>query len=293
MIGYLADLDPGANPEISPVENATAIGANAFVSQSNSLVLGSIAGENEASASVNVGVGTTSPATRFHVAGDSPGQIFSVTSAGKVGVGTLSPANGVHVKNDAPGFIFEESDWGNQKWQMAALNGEWRIRDLSAGNVYPFRVAPGIGGTAFMIASSGNVGIGTDTPAYDLEVVGSIYASGAIIPGSSRDLKEQIEDLEIEEAMETFHQLNPVTFRYKDDGQKDLNVGFIAEDVPDLVSVPGRKGISSMDIVAILTKVLQEKDREIEKQYLEMKFLKADLVKMQQDLAEIRALISK
>ena len=34
--------------------------------------------------------------------------------------------------------------------------------------------------------------------------------------------------------------------------------GFIAEEVPELISTKDRKGLSSMDIVAVLTKVVQE-----------------------------------
>jgi hypothetical protein len=52
----------GVEAEISnspTITNATAIGAKSFVSQSNSLVLGSILGINGASASTNVGIGTT------------------------------------------------------------------------------------------------------------------------------------------------------------------------------------------------------------------------------------------
>jgi hypothetical protein len=41
-------------------------------------------------------------------------------------------------------------------------------------------------------------------------------------------------------------------------------VGFIAEDVPDLVSTKDRKGLSPMDIVAVLTKVVQELKAENE-----------------------------
>jgi len=50
--------------------NATAIGANAFVGQNNSLVLGSISGTNGASANTNVGIGTTAPTQRLHVVGN-------------------------------------------------------------------------------------------------------------------------------------------------------------------------------------------------------------------------------
>jgi len=67
-IGYSADVVPGGifNPT-----NATAIGARAQVTASNALVLGSIANVNGAAASTNVGIGTTAPATRLHVVGNT------------------------------------------------------------------------------------------------------------------------------------------------------------------------------------------------------------------------------
>jgi len=62
--GYLADASA------DNLANATAIGANALVSASNSLVLGSINGVNGAGASVKVGIGTSSPAHTLDVVGD-------------------------------------------------------------------------------------------------------------------------------------------------------------------------------------------------------------------------------
>ena len=56
--------------------------------------------------------------------------------------------------------------------------------------------------------------------------------------------------------------LNPVTFNYKVDLQ-ERHVGFIAEDVPELVATNDRKGISPMDVVAVLTKVVQEQRETI------------------------------
>jgi hypothetical protein len=44
---------------------------------------------------------------------------------------------------------------------------------------------------------------------------------------------------------------------------QDKHVGFIAEDVPDLVATPDRKALSPMDIVALLTKVVQEQQKTI------------------------------
>ena len=50
---------------------------------------------------------------------------------------------------------------------------------------------------------------------------------------------------------------------YKND-QTESYLGFIAEDVPELVATRDRDGLSSMDIVAVLTKVVQEQQKKIE-----------------------------
>ena len=41
-------------------------------------------------------------------------------------------------------------------------------------------------------------------------------------------------------------------------------VGFIAEEVPDLVATESRESLSPMDIVAVLTRVVQEQQKTIE-----------------------------
>jgi len=41
-------------------------------------------------------------------------------------------------------------------------------------------------------------------------------------------------------------------------------VGFIAEDAPELVASKDRKGMSSMDVVAVLTKVVQEQQKVVQ-----------------------------
>jgi hypothetical protein len=72
FIGAFSDGAPGIN-------NATAIGYCTKVTQSNSLVLGSINGVNNATADTNVGIGTTAPLARLHV---QNGDIY-VGSAGQ------------------------------------------------------------------------------------------------------------------------------------------------------------------------------------------------------------------
>lgn len=52
------------------ITNATAVGSHAQVTQSNSLVLGSIGGVNNTGADTNVGIGTTAPTQRLEVKGN-------------------------------------------------------------------------------------------------------------------------------------------------------------------------------------------------------------------------------
>lgn len=132
------------------------------------------------------------------------------------------------------------------------------------------------------ITSDGYVGIGTATPANPLQVGtdntngnGAYLSAGGVwTDGSSRDFKENIQSLSADTAIDTMRNLNPVTYAYKVD-PAEKHVGFIAEDVPDLVATQDRKHLSPMDIVAVLTKVVQEQQKEIEQLKSEMVRLKA------------------
>jgi Chaperone of endosialidase len=85
---------------------------------------------------------------------------------------------------------------------------------------------------------------------------------GTFTNSSSRDYKEAIRTLDAAEATEALAGLQPVKFRYKE--QTKENLGFIAEDVPALVAMEGRKSIAPMDLIALLTRVVQEQQKTID-----------------------------
>jgi hypothetical protein len=118
-----------------------------------------------------------------------------------------------------------------------------------------------------VISSSGNVGIGTSTPYYPLDMGSGAYVStgGYWTNASSREYKDNIEALTTEEALGALKELNPVKFAYRKD-MTEKHVGFIAEEAPDLIATKDRKGLSSMDITGVLTKVVQEQQEMIKKQ---------------------------
>jgi hypothetical protein len=104
---------------------------------------------------------------------------------------------------------------------------------------------------------------------------GAYLASGTWTNASSRELKDNVMKLSIEEAAEALAALDPVKFNYKSDATQQ-RVGFIAEDVPELVAVKDRKGLSPMDIVAVLTKVVQEQQRALDELRRELTSVKAE-----------------
>jgi hypothetical protein len=124
-----------------------------------------------------------------------------------------------------------------------------------------------IGSARITIKGNGYVGIGTQTPSNPLEMASGAHVTtgGIWTDNSSRDYKEKIEGLGLEEAVEALRGLSPVKFAFRN-SPEEKHVGFIAEEVPEIVSTKDRKGLSPMDIVAVLTRVVQEQQKAIEEQ---------------------------
>ena len=115
------------------------------------------------------------------------------------------------------------------------------------------------------IDRDGNIGFGTDRPNHPVHMASGAYVSagGVWTNSSSRKRKENIESLTVEDALAALAQLEPVQFNYRSDDSESY-VGFIAEDVPALVANNDRESLSTMDIVAVLTKVIQEQQARID-----------------------------
>jgi len=171
-------------------------------------------------------------------------------------------------KEDRLGFFVFSGYDGTTFLNTAALTAKIDGA-VSAGNV-PTKLVFETSTTGYpreermVISSSGDVGIGTSDPFYPLHMGSGAYVSdgGVWTDASSREYKENIKDLTTKEAIETLEGLNPVKYNYKRN-KEDKHVGFIGEDVPELIATKDRKGLSPMDIVAVLTKVVQEQKKTI------------------------------
>lgn len=126
---FVGSLSNGA----AGITNATAVGFRSQVTQSNSLVLGSINGKNGATADTRVGIGTTAPGKHLHVLGAGDQEI-----------------------------AIQSSDSGGRMWTLQSSqgtsNGRFEIIDRTAN------------ASRLAIDLNGNVGISDSTPSAKLDI---------------------------------------------------------------------------------------------------------------------------
>lgn len=153
-----------------------------------------------------------------------------------------------------------------------------------------FTVFPSVANDNAIVVRNGRVGLGVVNPANPLQLANGAKctAGGVWTNASSRALKHDIEPLPAARALEAVRQLEPVTFAYDADPD-EREVGFVAEDVPELVATNDRKGLSPMDVVAVLTKVVQEQDRQLAAQAAQLRAQSDELARQRTALASITA----
>ena len=114
----------------------------------------------------------------------------------------------------------------------------------------------------------GNVGIGTSTVSYKLDVSGTIRATGDIIAYSDARIKDNVTT--VENALDKIKLLRGVNYTRKDDETKTLKVGVIAQEVievlPEVVQqdTDGNYSVAYGNMVGVLIEAIKEQQRQIE-----------------------------
>jgi len=203
-------------------------------------------------------------------AGSADGQeIMRLQPNGQVGIGTTNSLQygRLTIQDASVPLAFLESDRTITEgglWRMSLDSGVLRfdVNASESGNFLPYI-------TPLLMYPNGDIRGGQDVYANR-----NVYADGILLT-SSRELKENIAELSGKEAVEALKNLNPVKFNFKADSDKNRHIGFIAEDVPELVATSDRKTLSPMDIVAVLTQALKEQQNTISALVEKVKLLEA------------------
>jgi len=250
-LGYDAD---GA----ADISNSTAIGARAKVTQSNSLVLGSVNGINGATADTTVGIGTTAPAFKLQVVDPSNTGLRVQTNTAGGTVGSFGSLGDFNVdSNGVVGGRFTVKENGNigigTSVPDAKLDVAGKIRFASLGEA---------GNVQLCRNSNGEISNCSSSLRYKTSL--HPYAGG----------------------LNLINRLHPITFKWKADQSLDLGLG--AEDVAaiePLLVTRGKngevEGVKYDRLSAVFINAFKEQQTQIERQQAEINELKKLLCSMQ------------
>ncbi|MCP5050832.1 MAG: hypothetical protein GY940_26950, partial [bacterium] len=220
----------------------------------------------------------------FRIRPDAPTSSIFIDTDGSIGLGTSSPSSAMHLKTPSgtnAQFLLERTS--GSTGTFTGGNSGVNIGSQSSHEVR--LVTNAVVRTTW--DTSGGLAMATGGGTYD-------ETTGQWVDGSSREYKENIADLSAENAIAAIKELKPVTFKFKNNkDDNDRQVGFIAEDVPELVATKTRKGLSSMDIVAVLTKVVQEQQKLVDMQQKQMSEQKQQMSDQQKTISELKKRIEQ
>jgi hypothetical protein len=232
---------PGADFQVTTINNSTAIGYNSTVSQSDSLILGTINGVHGSTATTQVGIGTDRPMGAFQVMGSNTTQTGTITTAGTTTV-------------TGSGTSFTTQFSAGDKIVIASI--PYTIASIASNtSLTTYDAVPAASAVAFaktsnsLIVSSTNgyVGIGLTAPTYQLQ----LSTDSAAKPGTSTwtiasDARLKNIRAPFTRGLASMEGIHPIYFKYKEGNELGLPtdkeyVGIIAQDakkaVPESVQV--------------------------------------------------------
>jgi len=110
--------------------------------------------------------------TPFTIEAGAPSNSLYVDSSKNVGLGTSTPALNLHILDgDTPAMRLEQdssSGFTAQIWDVAGNEANFFIRDVTNGSKLPFKIIPNAPTNSLYVASNGNIGLGTASPAASL-----------------------------------------------------------------------------------------------------------------------------
>jgi hypothetical protein len=216
----------------------------------------------------------------FRIRPGAPTSSIDISSDGDVGIGTASPSQKLDV---ASGKIAIGDHTIGERTLNGSFPEDLEVRALR-NTIYDVDSDNNSTNAGFVVVRNGDAtqvifvarednltGINRSTPSFPLHVGtdatngngAHVTTAGVWTNGSSRTNKTNIQAISSQEAFAALEELEPVRYVGKNDPSNEEYMGFIAEDVPELVAQNDRASLSSMDIVAVLTKVVKDQEKTI------------------------------
>jgi hypothetical protein len=245
----------------------------------------------------NLGIGTTSPQKRLHV------------SNGSSGVTAVSTATAVF-EDDAtlvinlltPDANSSAIQFGNNSSPVA---GGIIYNHSSVPNGLLFRTNGN--STKMVISDIGNVGVGTTTPGFLLEVNGTVGKPGGGSWSNSSDIRLKKDVKPYAEGLATLMQIKPVTYRYNELSGYDTRpayVGVIAQQLqeiaPYMVSVSDRKTddgvkdylqVDNSPMTYMLINAVKEQQNIIMAQQTKLDIQQTKLDALEKEMDELKSMV--
>lgn len=247
-VGYNANINPG-----SVLDNATAIGANAIVNQSNSMVLGSIAGYNSAATSTNIGIGVPAPQAPLH--------IRSANSDNFTNAKTILLEDAI----STPTIRFSGTgNWSTRFWNITLEpitdpQTGIKVTNLVISNDHLYPVAR---------FSSGSLNVSHLDVSDDADIHGNINLGGGIVQTSDMRLKQDIKPLQ--NVLPALLSLSGYTYYWKNNTvDSSQQTGVLAQEVqkvyPQLVKTNknGTLGVNYIQLIPVLLTAIKEQQKII------------------------------
>jgi hypothetical protein len=180
------------------------------------------------------------------------GVLLTIQDKGNIGIGELDPLGKLVIKHEGHiNVILDNSGFQDHMTLTAGSSGTGihfsdTNRFFISADPYAERYTTGFGKEVFTVSAAGDVRYLTSSQQM-----------------SSRMLKENIFDLPYQTALEVLECLNPVQFNRKADRHHTRYLGFIAEEVPDVVASHDHQAVIYDHIVTVLTSVIKEQQKTL------------------------------
>ncbi len=233
--------------------------------------------------------------------------VFEIGGSGGTDV-TITGAGATTVTGTHPNFTISSTDNDTQL-------SEAQVDAFVANNGFVTTASPWNTVASDINFTSGNVGIGTASPSFELQVSGNVDVTGELTAASDRQLKKNI--LSLDNANAKIAALNPVSYNYRFNEFPSMKLaqrkkmGLIAQEVqaifPNLVSAAGTAtrsngedidilSVNYMELIPLLIKAVQEHEVAIKNKDAQIELLMAKLEKtntLENEVAQLKASLTK